>query len=54
MLENKVQEQVQKLRSLSENRVVVLLDYNTNEDIADPSTPLSHAAMVKAYIEGKL
>ena len=54
MLENKAQEQVQKLRSLSENRVVVLLDYNTNEDIADPSTPLSHAAMVKAYIEGKL
>jgi hypothetical protein len=31
-----------------------LLDYNTNEDIADASTPLSHAAMVKAYIEGKL
>jgi hypothetical protein len=54
MLENKAQEQVQKLREWSENKTVILLDYNTNEDIADPSTPLSHAAMVKAYIEGRL
>jgi len=54
MLENKAHEQVAKLRELSENRVVILLDYNTNEDITDLSTPLSHAAMIKAYIEGKL
>lgn len=54
MLENKAQEQVQKIREWSENKTVILLDYNTNEDIADPSTPLSHAAMVKAYIEGRL
>lgn len=54
MLENKAAAQIAKLREWSENRVVVLLDYNTNEDIFDPSSPLSHAAMVKAYIEGKL
>lgn len=54
MLENKAQEQVKKLREWSENKTVILLDYNTNEDIANPSTPLSHAAMVKAYIEGRL
>jgi hypothetical protein len=54
MLENKAQEQVQKLREWSENKIVILLDYNTNEDITDPSSPLSHAAMVKAYIEGRL
>ena len=54
MLENKTQEQVQKIREWSKEKTVILLDYNTNEDIADPSTPLSHAAMVKAYIEGRL
>ena len=54
MLENKAQEQVEKIREWSENKTIILLDYNTNEDISDPSTPLSHAAMVKAYIEGRL
>jgi hypothetical protein len=54
MLENKAQEQVEKIREWSENKTVILLDYNTNEDISNPSTPLSHAAMVKAYIEGRL
>jgi hypothetical protein len=52
MLENKAQDQVQKLRELSQNSLLILLDYNTNEDILDASTPLSHAAMIKAYIEG--
>ena len=54
VLENKAQEQVNKLRECSKDKTLILLDYNTNEDIADPSTPLSHAAMVKAYIEGRL
>lgn len=52
VLENKVQRQVQKLRELADSKVLILLDYNTNEDIQDPSTPLSHAAMIKAFIEG--
>ena len=54
VLENKAQEQVNKLREWSKDKTLILLDYNTNEDIADSSTPLSHAAMVKAYIEGRL
>jgi hypothetical protein len=54
VLENKAQEQVNKLREWSKDKTLILLDYNTNEDIQDPSTPLSHAAMVKAYIEGRL
>ena len=54
MLENKAQAQVNRLRQLAANKTVILLDYNTNEDINDPSTPLSHAAMIKAYLEGKL
>jgi hypothetical protein len=28
------------------------LDYNTNQDVNDPSKPLSHAFLIKAYIEG--
>ena len=54
VLDNKAQRQVQKLRELSLSKTLILLDYNTNEDITDPTSPLSHAAMVKAYIEGKL
>lgn len=54
VLEHKAQKQVEKLRQLAEDKVVVLLDYNTNEDIQDPSSPLSHAAMIKAFIEGRL
>ena len=29
-----------------------LLDYNTNPDVNNPKTPLSHASLIKAYIEG--
>ena len=29
-----------------------MLDYNTNTDIRDISKPLSHAGLVKLYIEG--
>lgn len=30
---------------------VVLLDYDTNENIEDSTKPLSHAALIKKYIE---
>lgn len=32
---------------------IVFLDYNTNIDFRDISSPLSHAGLVKLYIEGK-
>lgn len=51
MLENKAKFLVDKIRQESENCVVILLDYDTNTDIDDPSTPLSHAGLIKAYIE---
>lgn len=54
MLEHKATEQVNKLRNLAQDKTVILLDYNTNEDLNDASTPLSHAAMIKAHIEGRL
>ncbi|CAM5700092.1 putative protein OS=Streptomyces griseomycini OX=66895 GN=FHS37_003307 PE=4 SV=1 [Streptomyces griseomycini] len=31
----------------------MLLDYTTNGDVADPASPLSHAALVRLYIEGR-
>lgn len=36
---------------LSEKGVVVLLDYNTNRDIEDISSPLSHASLIIEHIE---
>ena len=34
-------------------KAVVLLDYETNGDVEDLSSPLSHAALVRYYLEGK-
>ena len=51
MLENKAAEIIEELRKLSENKTVVLLDYNTSCDAHDLSKPLSHAYLCKAYIE---
>ena len=52
VLDHKVQNLVTIIRNLSASQTVVLLDYNTNGDIDDTSTPLSHASLIKAYIEG--
>lgn len=51
MLENKCLPLVKKLRAASKVKDVVLLDYETNCDVDDRSKPLSHASLVKAYIE---
>jgi hypothetical protein len=51
MLENKCAKIVETIAKLSKEKTVVLLDYDTNEDIEDPSKPLSHASLIKAYIE---
>lgn len=51
VLENRVQDLIIQLRELSESKTIVLLDYNTNANVDDPSKPLSHASLVKAYIE---
>lgn len=51
MLENCVQAEVQSLRKIVSEKQVVLLDYTVNGDLDNLSTPLSHAALVKRYIE---
>lgn len=43
---------VEKIKARAEDHVVILLDYNTNTDFRDTTKPLSHAELVKLYIEG--
>ena len=52
-LDNKLQSELEQIRQLAqEYPTIVLLDYETNGDILDPSKPLSHAYLVKHYLEG--
>lgn len=43
---------VERIKAQSKKQDIVLLDYNTNIDFRDISKPLSHAGLVKLYIEG--
>lgn len=51
MLEHKCKSQIEQLRKLAQSHTVVLLDYDTNSDIDDGSKPLSHASLIKKFIE---
>lgn len=44
---------VERIKEQSKIQDIVLLDYNTNIDFRDTSKPLSHAGLVKLYIDGK-
>ncbi len=52
MLENKALKIIEKLRELTKTYTIVLLDYNNCTDINNLKKPLSHANLVKAYVEG--
>ena len=52
VLENKLQRLVTAVRIISKNKTVVLLDYETNADVNNTKSALSHASLIKAYIEG--
>ena len=55
MLENKAFKSVERIRAFCADYpeyTLVLLDYQTNCIIDDLSKPLSHAFLVKAYVEG--
>lgn len=51
MLKHRCISQVEELKKLASERTVVLLDYDTNSDIENQSKPLSHASLIKKYIE---
>ena len=46
-----VHDVVMQIRQLSKSFKVILLDYNVNPDPLDLSKPISHAELIKAYIE---
>ncbi|XRQ09284.1 DUF6939 family protein [Actinomadura welshii] len=50
VLEHRVADLVERLRYKKD---VVLLDYTINGDVTDPASPLSHAALIQLYIEGR-
>jgi len=50
---DEVHKVVAKIAEKSRQSDLVFLDYNTNDDFRDISSPLSHAGLVKLYIEGK-
>ncbi len=52
VLENKVAWIIEKLREASKTKTIVLLDYDTNSDVENAKKPLSHASLIKAYVEG--
>jgi len=50
VLEEKMNDLVEQLRTIAKDKPLVLLDYTTNDNILDPKKPLSHAAVIKAAI----
>ena len=53
VLENKVAWIIDKMRDASnKGETIVLLDYDTNADVENAKKPLSHASLIKAYVEG--
>lgn len=44
---------IERIAERSKTHDIVFLDYNTNDDYRDLSSPISHAGLVKLYIDGK-
>lgn len=52
VLDHKVETIIKKMAKVSKHKDIVLLDYNTSENIFDAKKPLSHAFLIKAYLLG--
>lgn len=52
VLENKVAYIIERLNKASIDKTIVLLDYNTCCDVDSATKPLSHAYLIKAFVEG--
>ena len=53
MLEHKVAHIIKRLKEASNSgKTIVLLDYDTNAEVENAKKPLSHATLIKAYVEG--
>ena len=53
VLVNCLQDELMHLKAYTEKQTVILLDYETNCEVADLSHPRSHAGLVKRYLEGQ-
>lgn len=51
VLENKAAELINQLADIASRQNLVLLDYDTNEDVERTDAPLSHASLIKSYME---
>ena len=51
VLEHRLSLEVEQLRRLAADKSLVLLDYETNADVEDVSSPLSHAALVMSHLQ---
>lgn len=52
VLEHKVADIIERLREANKTKTIILLDYDTNDDVENVKKPLSHATLIKAYAEG--
>ena len=50
VLDNCLQPELEQLRELAQRGPLVLLDYETNTDVWNEAKPLSHAALIRAYL----
>jgi hypothetical protein len=53
LLDNKAHDVIKLLKAEAEKQDLVLLDFDTNGEIENIKKPLSHAALVKRYLEKK-
>ncbi|EAY29069.1 DUF6939 family protein [Microscilla marina] len=51
VLDHKVSDVLQLIKNEAEQHPIILLDYETNGDVENASKPLSHAYLVKYYLE---
>ncbi len=51
VLKNKVTHIIERLGEASKTKTIVLLDYDTNADVENVKKPLSHASLIKAFVE---
>ena len=52
VLENRLAPEMRKFKAILETQDIVFLDHETNGDVLDPSSPLSHAWLIKHYLDG--
>jgi hypothetical protein len=53
VLEHRTADLVERLRDLAGRQDVVLLDYTTNGDVTDLTSPLSHAALIRLHLQDR-